>query len=291
MPEGDTIYRAARTLNTALAGHVVERFETGLAQLAQVDRDEPIAGRTVERVEAAGKHLLMTLSPHPNAQTPRVGDPSGGLVLRTHMRMNGSWHIYRPGEKWQMSPRAMRIVIATSEWVAVAFNVYVAEFVRSDKLSRHRPVATLGPDLLGNFDAAEALERVRRQGARPIHEVLLDQRVMAGIGNVYKSELLFLCNVHPDAPADALGDAEWAALMELAVTLLRTNVSESSGPGIETYRGLRRTTGRMRPEDRLWVYSRGGRPCRKCATPIASRKDGDDARVTYWCPRCQAPAK
>src|SRR5688572_16717713 len=129
MPEGDTIYRAARTLNTALAGRVVERFETGLAQLAQIDRDEPIAGRRIESVEAAGKNLLMTLSPHPNAQTPRVGDRARGLVLRTHMRMNGSWHIYRPGETWQMSPRAMRIVIATSEWVAVAFNVYVAEFV------------------------------------------------------------------------------------------------------------------------------------------------------------------
>jgi endonuclease-8 len=268
-------------------GHVVERFETGLAQLAQIDRDAPIVGRRVESVEAAGKNVMMTLSPLPNAQTPRVGDPSGGLVLRTHMRMNGSWHVYRPGEKWQMSPRAMRIVIATSEWVAVAFNVYVAEFVRSEKLSRHRPVATLGPDLLGDFDAAEALARVRRQGARPIHEVLLDQRVMAGIGNVYKSELLFLRNVHPDTPADALSDAEWGALMELAVTLLRANVAESSGPGIETYRGLRRTTGRMRPEDRLWVYSRGGRPCRKCAIAISSRKDGDDARVTYWCRGCQ----
>jgi len=276
MPEGDTIYRAARTLHAALAGQVVARFETGLAQLAQVDRDQPIAGRTVERVEAAGKHLLMTMS--------------GGLVLRTHMRMNGSWHIYRPGETWQMAPRAMRIVIATSEWVAVAFNVYVAEFVRTDKLSRHRPIATLGPDLLGDFDPAEALARVRRQGARPVHEVLLDQRVMAGIGNVYKSELMFMRNLHPDTPAAALDDAAWTAVMELAVTLLRANVAASSGQGIETYRGSRRTTGRMRPEDRLWVYSRGGRPCRKCATPISSRKDGDDARVTYWCPRCQAAA-
>src|SRR5687768_9403828 len=132
MPEGDTIYRAARTLNAALAGQTVQRFETGLAQLAQIDRDEPITGRTVERVEAAGKHLLMTLS--------------GGLVLRTHMRMNGSWHIYRPGEKWQMTTRAMRIRVETAEWVAVAFNVYAAEFVRAEKLARHRSLAALGPD-------------------------------------------------------------------------------------------------------------------------------------------------
>lgn len=273
MPEGDTIYRAARTLNTALAGRIVTRFETGLAQLAQLDRDEPLAGRVVERVEAVGKHLLMTFA--------------GGLILRTHMRMNGSWHIYRPGEKWQMSARAMRIVIETTDWVAVAFNVYVAEFVRAEKLARHRPVATLGPDLLGDFKAAEALSRIRAQAARPIHEVLLDQRVMAGIGNVYKSELMFLRGIHPDTPATALDDSQWTALMELARKLLAANIAESSGPGIETYRGLRRTTGRMRPEDRLWVYSRGGKPCRKCGTPISSRKDGDDARVTYWCGNCQ----
>jgi endonuclease-8 len=273
MPEGDTIYRAARTLNTALAGREIQRFETGLAQLAQVDREDPIAGRTVVSVAAAGKHLLMAFS--------------GGLVLRTHMRMNGSWHIYRPGERWQLPTHAMRIRLDTADWVAVAFNVYVAEFVREERMPRHRPVATLGPDLLGDFDAQHALSLVRARAVRPAHDVLLDQRVMAGIGNVYKSELLFLSKLHPDTPADAISDDEWLALMALAKRLLRENVAESSGPGIVTYRGLRRTTGRLNPEDRLWVYSRGGQPCRKCGTPIASRKDGDDARVTYWCPRCQ----
>jgi endonuclease-8 len=273
MPEGDTVYRAARTLNAALAGQVIKRFETGLAQLAQVDREHPIAGRTVERVTAIGKHLLMMLS--------------ADLVLRTHMRMNGSWHIYRPGERWQQPRQAMRIAIETADWVAVAFNVYAAEFVHSDALDRHRPVATLGPDLLGDFNRDEALTRVHAQGTRPIHEVLLDQRVMAGIGNVYKSEILFLSRIHPDTPSSALSDDDWTGVMDLARRLLKANVAESSGPGIETYRGLRRTTGRMRPEERLWVYSRGGRPCRKCATAISSRKDGDGARVTYWCSRCQ----
>jgi endonuclease VIII len=272
MPEGDTIYRAARTLDAALAGQVVTRFETGLAPLAARDRDDPIAGRTVERVAAAGKHLLMSLS--------------GGLVLRTHMRMNGSWHIYRPGERWQMPPRAMRILIETANWVAVAFNVYVAEFVREEALPRHRPVATLGPDLLGDFDPAQALERIRLR-SRPVHEVLLDQRVMAGLGNVYKSEILFLRHLHPDTPAGDVSDEQWLALMDTARQLLRANVAASSGHGIETYRGLRRTTGRMNAADRLWVYSRGGKPCRTCGTAIASRKDGDDARVTYWCPVCQ----
>jgi endonuclease VIII len=273
MPEGDTIFRAARTLNTALCGQVVTRFETGLAQLAQIDREEPIAGRVVESAAAAGKHLLIAFS--------------GDLVLRTHMRMNGSWHLYRPGERWQMTPRAMRIRIDTADWVAVAFNVYVAEFIRREAMHRHRPLATLGPDLLGDFDAARALALLRKQGTRPVHDVLLDQRVMAGLGNVYKSEVLFLSHIHPDTVADAIDDAEWLAIMELARRLLLANVAETSGPGIETYRGLRRTTGRLNPEDSLWVYSRGGQPCRKCGTAIASRKDGDDARVTYWCPSCQ----
>jgi endonuclease-8 len=274
MPEGDTIFRAARTLNTALAGQTVTRFESVLAPIAQLDRNEPIAGRVIERVAAAGKHLLVSFS--------------GGLVLRTHMRMNGSWHIYRPGERWQMPARAMRIRIDTADWVAIAFNVYVAEFVPQEALQRHRPLARLGPDLLGDFDPARALALVRQQHHLPLHDVLLDQRVMAGIGNVYKSEILFLSGLHPDTPADAVDDSRWLAMMRLAQELLRANVAETSGQQIETYRGLRRTTGRMNPADRLWVYSRGGQPCRKCGTTIASRKDGDDARVTYWCPRCQA---
>jgi endonuclease-8 len=277
MPEGDTIYRAARTLNTALAGQAITRFETALAQLADVDRVAPIIGRSVEKVAAAGKHLLMTLS--------------GGLVLRTHMRMNGSWHIYRPGEKWQQSPRDMRIVLGNAEWVAVAFNVYAAEFIRTADLARHRPVATLGPDLLGDhsrpFDVRRALQLIQQQGARPMHEVLLDQRVVAGLGNVYKSELLFLSQLHPDTPANRLDERQWSTLLDLARELLEANVAESAGAGIQTYRGPRRTTRRMHPEDRLWVYSRGGQPCRKCGARIERRKDGDAARVTYWCPQCQ----
>ena len=282
MPEGDTIYRAARTLHRALAGQTVTRFVAELAPLAQVDRAEPIAGRTVERVAAAGKHCLITFSGRP----PLAQDSAAGLVLRTHMRMNGSWHIYRPGEKWQMPARAMRILIETADWVAIAFNVYVAEFVPVADLERHRPLVTLGPDLLADFDADRALARVRDQAARPVHDVLLDQRVMAGLGNVYKSEILFLSKLHPDTPASAVTDSAWRDLMRLAQSLLRANVGDGAS-GIVTYRGLRRTTGRMNPDDRLWVYSRGGRPCRKCGTRIASRKDGDAARVTYWCPTCQ----
>ena len=273
MPEGDTIYRAAQTLHRALANQTVTRFDTGLAQLTAVNNDTPIAGRTIERVESAGKHLLIAFS--------------GNLILRTHMRMNGSWHIYRPGERWQMSPRAMRILVETADWVAVAFNVYVAEFIAGEARARHRPLARLGPDLLGDFDRAVGMANIRARGDAPMHEVLLDQRGMAGIGNVYKSEILFLAGVHPDLPAGRLAEARLGEVVDLARNLLQANVAESSGAGIVTYRGWRRTTGRMKPEDRLWVYSRGGQPCRRCGTKIASRKDGDSARVTYWCPECQ----
>jgi endonuclease-8 len=299
MPEGDTIFRAARTLHRALAGQLVTRFETALAPLAQLDRDDPIAGRHVEKVDAVGKHCLITFSgPPPRATDPVASDgavapqtplaaEADGVILRTHMRMNGAWHIYRPGERWQMPRHAMRIVIETADWVAVAFNVYSAEFIAAGKRDRHRTLATLGPDLLGDFDRDSALARIRGRNDRPAHEVLLDQRVMAGIGNVYKSELLFLSRIHPDTLAGSLDDRTWLDLMDLARKLLQSNVASGASNQIVTYRGLRRTTGRMNPEDRLWVYSRGGLPCRRCGARISSRKDGDDARVTYWCERCQ----
>jgi endonuclease-8 len=174
----------------------------------------------------------------------------------------------------------MRIVIETADWVAVAFDVYSAEFIRAESLAGHRAIGTLGPDLLGDIDEDALLSRIARQGPRAAHEVLLDQRVMAGLGNVYKSELLFLAGVHPDTPADAIDRETWSRLITHAQALLHANVSEQA-------RGGRRTTGRMDPAEGLWVYGRGGLPCRRCGTPIARRKDGDAARVTYWCPTCQ----
>ncbi len=274
MPEGDTIFKAARTLQRALAGRVVTRFETVLAHLARVDEDTPIAGRTVEQVGAAGKHLLMTFSP--------------GLVLRTHMRMSGSWHIYRPGERWQQSRSAMRIVVETAEWLAVAFRVHDAEFVSAARVAPETPVGTLGPDLLAaDFDAEEALRRFRARGAEAIADAILNQRVMAGVGNVYKSEVLFLTGVHPFTPVSALEDEQLREVIGTARRLLLENVVDAPGPAMVTYRSGRRTTGRMRAEDRVWVYSRSGLACRKCGTAIAFDRRGDDARVTYWCPTCQ----
>jgi endonuclease-8 len=272
VPEGDTIFRAARTLHRALAGRTVTAFESPLPALTRVDDDAPLAGRTVDRVWARGKHLLMALS--------------GDLVLHTHMRMNGSWHIYRPGERWRLPRSRMRVALHTDAFVAVGFDVPVAELLDSRGLGRTRSLAALGPDLLGGeFDEAAALTRLRAHDALAIGEALLDQRIVAGIGNVYKSEACFVARVDPFAPVSALSDVRLRSLLTVARTLLQANVSETSRSGIVTYRGLdaaRRGGGAAH-----WVYGRRGKPCRRCGTAVAARKQGIDARTTYWCPRCQ----
>jgi endonuclease VIII len=274
VPEGDSIFRAARTLNRALAGRTVTRFETVFPHLTRVDQDQPLRGRVVERVESRGKHLLMWMS--------------GGLVLRTHMRMNGSWHIYRPGERWQRPHHDMRIAIGTAEFEAIAFNVPVAEFLAAPDVERQRDLRDLGPDPLAeSFDEAEAVARITALGDVQIADALLDQRAIAGIGNIYKSETLFACRVNPFTPVRALDRAAVARLVTTAATLLRANVTDASGGGIVTYAGLRRTTGRADGSARLWVYGRGGKPCRRCGTPISRQKQGPNARSTYWCEKCQ----
>ena len=173
MPEGDTIFRAARTLNLALAGRVVTRFEAVFPALTRVDADAPVVGRTVNRAWAQGKHLLIGFS--------------GGLVLRTHMRMNGSWHVYRPGERWQRPGADMRIVIETDAFVAVAFQVPVAEFLTEAALPGSRTLQYARTRSTRRvIRRADALRRLRER-AMPLGEALLDQRAVAGIGNVYKS--------------------------------------------------------------------------------------------------------
>ena len=273
MPEGDTIFRAARTLHRALAGKPVVRFESMFPALTRVHVDTPLTSQTVESVSSSGKHLLMRFS--------------GGLVLRTHMRMNGSWHIYRPHETWQRPRRDMRIVVATADFVAVGFNIPVAEFIRARELPRHEELRRLGPDLLSDdFDEGEALRRIQARPAEPIAEVLINQRVVAGIGNVYKSEVLFACRINPFIAA---GDLELDALRCLITTarrLLLANVHTSLAP-MTTYTGFRRTTGRDNPSERLWVYGRAAHPCRRCGTAVKIDKRGADARLTYWCPKCQ----
>lgn len=203
------------------------------------------------------------------------------------MRMKGSWHIYRPGEAWQRPRGEARIVIETADFVAVAFNVPIAEFLDERQAARQEDLRSIGPDLLGaTFDEADAVHRLQARGPQAISEALLNQRVVAGIGNVYKSETLFLEGVHPETPVRALDEQKLRELLRTARKLLKANVADASSE-IVTYRGLRRTTGRTDPDERLWVYGRGGRACRRCGAAIAYRKTGPDARGTYWCPACQ----
>jgi endonuclease VIII len=273
MHEGDSIFRAAATLHRALAGKQVVRFESVFPALTRIQEDNPVTSRTVEQVAAMGKHLLMHFS--------------GGLVLRTHMRMNGSWHIYRPGEPWRRPHRDMRIVV-TADFEAVGFGIPVAEFIRAGNLEKHRELARLGPDLLGTaFDRDEAIRRIRARPSRHIADVLLNQRVIAGLGNVYKSEVLFMCRLNPFTLVKALDSATVACLVDTAQKLLLANVTTKLAP-MTTYTAYRRTTRRDDPRERLWVYGRARRPCRRCGAPIAIGKQGTDARLTYWCPQCQA---
>jgi endonuclease-8 len=274
MPEGDTIFRAAQSLHRVLAGHAVTRFETAYAHLDRVDVDTPIVGRVIEKCHSAGKHLLIVFS--------------GDLILRTHMRMSGSWHLYRHGERWWLSEQMMRIRIDTADWVAVAFKVPVAEFVTAKQLATRDPVAQLGPDLLGEtFDRDDAIRRIIASGHRAIAQTLLDQRILAGIGNIYKSEVLFMSGVHPETPSSAVPLATLERMMDVARGVLRDNVVDGSSPRIQTYRNLRQLSAATEHDESVWVYGRRGKPCRKCGTAIEMKKMGIEARSTYWCPKCQ----
>ncbi len=273
MPEGDTILRAARTLHRALAGREVRHFESMLPALNRVHEDAPLTGRAIESVAARGKHLLMQFS--------------GGLVLRTHMRMNGSWHIYKRGERWQRPRRDMRIVIATDDYEAVGFGIPVAEFLTAREVTRHDELRKLGPDVLSaEFDPAEAVRRIRERPSTSIADALLNQRVIAGLGNVYKSEVLFMCGVSPLVAVRDVTDEKIGEIVGTARRVLAANVLDGLAP-MTTYTGFRRTTRRADPKERLWVYGRARLPCRRCGTPIRVRKQGIDARLTYWCPQCQ----
>lgn len=267
MPEGDTIFRTARTLQRALAGETVTRFETILPKLARIDYDTPIAGRTVDSVEARGKWLLMHFS--------------GDLILLTHMLMSGSWHIYRPGEKWQRHRSHMRIVIETPPILAVAFNVPVAEFHSAASLGRREGFNRLGPaPLAPDFDPEIAIANIAARPDLELGLALLNQTLLAGLGNVFKSEVAFACGINPFRKVATLTQSQLADLVATSRKFLLANVTESSGH--------RRTTGRTDREEYLWVYGRAGQPCRRCATPIRAQKHTADARISFWCPVCQA---
>ncbi len=272
MPEGDTIYRAARALHQSLAGTLVTRFQIVLPGLQRVDDDAPLAGRTIESVSSSGKWLLIRFT--------------GDLTLLSHMLMNGSWHLYRPGEPWKKPARDMRILLATARCVAIAFLVPIAEFHTARSLARRPVLKEQGSDILGpSFDIETAVRRMAHRTGEEVGDVLLDQRVLAGLGNVYRSEVCFVGRINP---FDRIGHLSHEDLRRLAVCsqqLLRINVDNTSE--IPRASALRRTTQRSDPAARLYVYGRAGEPCRRCRTPILTRKQGDNARTTFWCPKCQ----
>ncbi len=290
MPEGDTLYRAATTLRKALLHRPVTQFDASVPQVAQVAAAVPVVGRTVSAVESRGKHLLITFAvTAPGAanegsgdEEPLTGSPSSpDLVLHTHLRMTGSWHVYRPGEAWQKPTRYAKVVIHTDAFVAPCFSAPVVELLTAGQARRHPDLVELGPDAITeDFDAGEALRRMRRLPEVEIGVALMNQRVLSGVGNVYKSEVLFLQRLSPFARVGELPDETLEALIAESHRLLCLNRE----------RGSRRTMFGLNERDRLWVYGRSGEPCRICSTLIRMRRQGLDGRSTYYCPTCQAAA-
>jgi endonuclease-8 len=270
VPEGDTVFRTARTLHRALAGAQVTAFDTRLPQLLSLPVRGGLPGRQVSTVEARGKHILMAFGQD--------------LILRTHLRMHGSWHLARPGERWRRPRAHMRIVITTADWLAIGFEIPEAEWLTAGSLARHVVLQSLGPDPLSpSFDAHEVTARIASHPAAAMADVLLNQRVIAGLGNVFKSEVLFECRVSPFDRVRDLEPEAIAAVVAASARALRKNVIESSSrPG-----GRRTMTNRLNRDETLWVYRRAGRPCHRCGAEIQTRKTGPDARSTYWCPSCQ----
>lgn len=275
MPEGDTIFRTARSLTRALVGKPITGFRSNYPLLTRFHEDTPLTGQQAERVESRGKWLLIHFS--------------GGGILATHMLMSGSWHIYRPGDRW-LQPRVnMRIVIETSSCEAVGFRIPVAQMHTARSLARDRRIPQATADVLGSeFNAEAAAQRLRACAAEEIGDVLLHQEVLAGVGNVFKSEICFVSGINPFCKVAALSEAQVGGLVRAAHKLIAANVLEDSGDTVITYRGQRRrTTHESNPGASLWVYGRNGDPCRRCGDPIRRRTQGPDARVTFWCQQCQ----
>jgi endonuclease-8 len=252
VPEGDTVYLAARRLDSALSGETILASEFRIPKYAEVD----LSGRVIHSVKPRGKHLFFDL---------------GDVSLHTHFKMQGSWHLYRTGQRWRRPAHQARVILKTESWNAVGFDLPVIELV-SDSTPT---VEHLGPDLLeDDFDIAEATTRARANPDKSLGDVLVDQTVVAGLGNVYKSEIPYLAGIDPRTPVGHVKNVEF--VMKLARKVIRANRST----------GNQVTTGDPRPGRQHWVYKRDGLACLRCGTRIAMDRDGKD-RVTYWCPSCQ----
>ena len=256
MPEGDTILSAARRMGAALVGRPIVAIETPHPRHALDRWPERLDGRAVRAVESRGKHLFIRFD--------------GDLTLHSHLRMTGQWGVYRRGQRWRRSPRRAWLVIRTDEHEVVEFDGPVLELMTDARTRFDRRLAALGPDVLAaDFDERRFLGRLRADDqSRGIGDALLDQRNVAGVGNMWKAEGCFKAGIDPWRRLRDVSDAEALAVVgELRPLMLKS---------VEGRHGTR------------WVYDRAGLPCRRCQTPIRARGQGDDNRTTYWCPACQA---
>ena len=259
MPEGDTVYRAARLLDRALSGHPLLRSDLRVPQHATAD----LVGGLVTTTVSRGKHLLT-----------RIEHEGTSWTLHTHLKMEGAWRVFRPGERWKRPAHQARVVLEVAGLEAVGFSLGVVELVATT--NEADVVGHLGPDLLGpDWDEQEALARLGTKPDRSVHEALLDQRNLAGIGNMYAAEVCFVSGVHPATPVGAV-DA-LPRMVRRARQMLDLNKE----------RATQATTGNLR--EPMWVYARERAPCRRCRTPISLGALGPAGRerATYWCPRCQ----
>jgi len=265
MPEGDTVWNTALMLQSALAGAVIRHSDFRVPSLATAD----LSRWRVRGCASRGKHLLL-----------RLTGPGDGraMTLHSHLRMDGSWRIYSPGEAWRGRPaHLIRVVLRTLTTVAVGYHLHDLALVPTDE--EETLVGHLGPDLLGpadqpgGWDAAEAVRRLRAQPDSTIAEALLDQRNLAGIGNLYKAEVLFLRGIQPWTPVGKVDDLD--SVVDLAHRLLVANRG----------RWTQATTGSLRRGEEVYVYGRAGSPCRRCGTLVKRETQGD--RITFWCPQCQ----
>jgi endonuclease-8 len=259
VPEGDTVHRAARRLDSALTGRTITSVEGSHRTVRREGRR--LTGREVSGVDARGKHLLVHVA--------------GGWSIHTHLGMTGVWHVYGPDERWRRSPGKARLVIRTPEAVAVCFAAPTVEIAPTSHVTSG--LDRLGPDLtVPGVDIGAAVRRTETSAAPTMADLLLDQEVASGIGNVYKSEILHLERIHPDTHPARLTAATLHAAYARAARLLQANVGH----------GGRTTTGR-RGREATWVYGRSGEACRRCGVTIRSAAHGPLDRVTYWCPSCQ----
>jgi endonuclease-8 len=257
MPEGDTIHNAARRVGAVLVGKPIDSIETPQRRHARDRWPERLEGRGVRSVDAHGKHLFLRFD--------------GDLTLHSHLRMGGAWGVYVRGQRWRRSPRRAWLVIRTPDHEVVQFDGPVLELMTESRTRFDQRLANLGPDILGpELDISAFLRRLREDDqTRGIGDALLDQRNIAGIGNLWKAEACFIAGVSPWRPTGEVTDAQAVEIVEGIRPLMRASAD-----------------GGFQQRD-PWVFERHGRPCRRCSTIIRARSQGDDNRTTYWCPTCQ----